>query len=217
MQKQLTISTILSIPILQLCTASVRNPLPTSCAPQRLRRKRVSIHLVCHCFFFSSFLFFFYLFFIFLNKFFPFEGMTTKFNQGMYSKMRAKKNEPLSNLDARTVRVVEKGVSVTPTTLDIETTKTASLATSTEEITLLRKKQRVADKGKNKADSRSSSVWDDVGLALARAQEAFTTEELRVFSGMSPNKVVGRHLHKLVQVVYLYKFILFFFIFFALF
>ena len=66
--------------------------------------------------------------------------MTTKFNQGMYSKMRAKKNEPLSNLDARTVRVVEKGVSVTPTTLDIETTKTASLATSTEEITLLRKK-----------------------------------------------------------------------------
>ena len=54
--------------------------------------------------------------------------------------MRAKKNEPLSNLDARTVRVVEKGVSVTPTTLDIKTIKTASLATSTEEITLLRKK-----------------------------------------------------------------------------
>ena len=134
----------------------------------------------------------------------------TKFNQGIYTKMRAKKNESLSNLGTKTVRVVEKRVFVTLTTLDTETTRIASLATSIEEITPFRKKQRVADKGKDKADSRSFSVWEDASLALARAQEIFTIEELRVFSGMSPNEVVGRHLHKLVQVVYLCKFILFY-------
>ena len=63
--------------------------------------------------------------------------MTTKFNQGMYARMRAKKNKSLSNLRARTVRVVEKGTSVTPTTpatLGRETMRTASLATLVEEI-----------------------------------------------------------------------------------
>ena len=63
-----------------------------------------------------------------------------KFNQGMYAKMRAKKKEPFSNLGKRVVHVVEKGVSVTPTTPIIETTRTASLATSVEEITPLQKK-----------------------------------------------------------------------------
>ena len=84
--------------------------------------------------------------------------MTTKFNQGMYTRMRAKKNKCLSNLGARAMRVVEKGVSVTPATLGTKMTRTASPATSVEEITLLQKKQRVADKGKDKADSRSSSI-----------------------------------------------------------
>ena len=60
-----------------------------------------------------------------------------KFNQGMYAKMKAKKNEPFSNLRRRVVRVVEKGVSVTPTTLVIKTSRTATLATSVEEITPL--------------------------------------------------------------------------------
>ena len=136
-----------------------------------------------------------------------------KFNQGMYAKMRAKKNEPLSTLRVRTVRIVKKGVSITPITPGTETTRIASLATSIEKIAPLRKKQCVANKGKNKADSRSSSVWDDAGLVLVRAQEAFTAEELKAFSGISSNEVVGRHLHKLVQVVYLCKFILSFFFF----
>ena len=60
-----------------------------------------------------------------------------KFNQGMYAKMRAKKNEPLSNLGKRTMRVVEKGVSVTLATPGTETTRIASSATSVEEITPL--------------------------------------------------------------------------------
>ena len=135
--------------------------------------------------------------FFFLNKCFPFARMIMKFNQGMYAKIRAKKKEPLSNLGKRVVRVMEKGVSVTPTTPIIETMRTASLGTSIEEITPLQKKQRVADNGKDKANSHSSRVWDDAGLALVRAQDAFTAEELRVFSSMSSNEVVG-HIHKLV-------------------
>ena len=92
-----------------------------------------------------------------------------KFNQWMYAKMRAKKKKLLSNLGKRTVHVVEKGVSITPAALVTKTTRTASPAISVEEITPLQKKQHVDDKGKDKVDSRLSSIWDDAGLALARA------------------------------------------------
>ena len=53
---------------------------------------------------------------------------------------------------------MEKGTFVTPVTFVLKVTRTASPATSVEEITLLPKRQRVADKGKKKADSHSSSV-----------------------------------------------------------
>ena len=56
------------------------------------------------------------------------------------------------------------------------------------------------------ADSRSFSIWDNVGLALTKAKDAFTVEELKVLSGMPSNKIVGRHIHKLVQVMYLCNF-----------
>ena len=64
-----------------------------------------------------------------------------------------------------------EGVSVTLTTPGTETTRIASPATSIEEITPLWKKPRVVNKGKDKADSRSSNVWDDTSLVLMRAQE----------------------------------------------
>ena len=76
----------------------------------------------------------------FFNECFPFAGMTTKFIQGMYARIRAKKNEPLSNLGAKTVRVMDKGASVTPATLatpGTKTTRTASSATLVEEIPLI--------------------------------------------------------------------------------
>ena len=47
--------------------------------------------------------------------------------------------------------------------------------------------------------------------------ETFTAEEMKVFSGSSPSELVGCHLHKLVQVMHLCKFILSFFSFFFLF
>ena len=161
----------------------------------------------------ATLLLFSFFFFFFLNKFFSSAEMTMRFNQGMYAKMRAKKNEPLSSLKKTTTCIMEKGVFVTPPTSVIEPLRIASPATLVEEIKPLRKKQCMDDKGKDKADFRLSSVFDDAGLALARAQEAFTTEELRVFYGMPSNEVVGCHIHKLVQVVYLCNFTLFFFFF----
>ena len=99
--------------------------------------------------------------------------MTTKFNQEMCAKMRSKKNEPQSNLGKRTVHVTGKGTPVTsaipiaPAVLSIETTRTTSPATSVEEITTLASERPcLIDKGKEKVDSRSSSVWDNEELAV---------------------------------------------------
>ena len=118
--------------------------------------------------------------------------------------MRAKKNEPLSNIGKRVVRVVEKGTLVTLVVSVPKAMRGASPAAFVEEITLCPKRQRVADKGKEKADSRSSSVWDNAGLALTRAQDAFIADDLKVLSGIHSNEIVGHHIHKLVQVMYLY-------------
>ena len=80
----------------------------------------------------------------------------------MYAQMKAKKNEPFSNLGAKTMPVMDKGASVTPATPatpSTERTRTASPATSIEEIIPLRnKRQCTGDKLKDKANSRSSSV-----------------------------------------------------------
>ena len=105
--------------------------------------------------------------------------MTTKFNQSMYTRIRAKKNEPLSNLGAKNVKVTNKCSSVTPATpatLGIETAMTASPTTSVEEIPPQQKRQRISDKEKEKANSCSSNVWGNSGVAMARAQEIFTAD-----------------------------------------
>ena len=76
----------------------------------------------------------------------------------MYTKMRAKKNEPLSNLEKKVVQVVEKGTSVTLVAFVPKATRVMSPATLVEEITPYLKRQRMANKGKEKTDSCSSSV-----------------------------------------------------------
>lgn len=94
--------------------------------------------------------------------------------------------------------MVEKGTLITPATSVPETTRAASPTTSMEEITPRLKRQRVADKGKKKVGFRLSGIWDDAGLALTRAQDAFTLKDLKVFLGMLSNEIVDRHIHKLV-------------------
>ena len=151
--------------------------------------------------------------------------MTTKFNKDIYTKMRLKKDEPLSNLGKRTVSVTGKGPPTTPGTLvapaiiGIKVTRIASLATSVEEIpTPTSKRPRLEGKGKEKADSRVSSIWDDAKLAMERAHGVVTAKDLKVFSGVPSNEVVARHIHRLVQVKYLCNFssspFFFFFFFF---
>lgn len=64
--------------------------------------------------------------------------------------MRAKKNELLSNLGTKGVRVMEKGIPVTTATLStpaIKSARTASPATSIEETPPQQsKRQRIEDK-----------------------------------------------------------------------
>ena len=139
--------------------------------------------------------------------------MTTKFNKDVYAKIRMKKGEPMSSLRKRTMHVTGKGPSVTPLAFvtpivsGTETVRTISLATSVEEIpTLASKRLQVTNKGKEKADSRSSSVWDDEGLAVERAHRTMTVEDLKVISGVSFNEVTTCHIHKLVQVTFLCNF-----------
>ena len=129
----------------------------------------------------------------------------------MYAKMRSKKNEPLSNLGKRTVRVTGKGpptissALVSLVVLSTETTRTAFPATSVEEIpTPISKRPRLTDK--EKVDSHPSSVWDDAGLAVERVHEVFTVEDLKIFLGVPSNEIMARHVHKIVQVVYLCNF-----------
>ncbi|XP_050265136.1 uncharacterized protein LOC126709091 [Quercus robur] len=134
--------------------------------------------------------------------------MTTKFNKDMYAKMRSKKDEPLSNLGKKVVRVTGKGPAPTPLSvvplIAPEATRTASPTASIEEIaTPGSKRQRLADKGKEKekADIRPSTIWDDERLAVDRAHEVVTPADLRALSDMSLNDIASLHVHKLVQVL----------------
>ena len=93
------------------------------------------------------------------------------------------------------------GYSVTPIVSDTEMARTASPTISVEEIPIpASKRSRVTDKGKEKADSRLSYVWDYERLAVERAHKAVTAEDLKVIPGVSFNEVVTRHVHKLVQI-----------------
>ena len=72
--------------------------------------------------------------------------MTTKFNKGIYAKMRSKKDKPLSNIGKKGVRVTGKGLSVTPvafaTTIvfGVETVRTASQPLQLKRFLLLLQK-----------------------------------------------------------------------------
>ena len=85
--------------------------------------------------------------------------MTTKFNKDMYAKIKGKKNEPLSSIGQKTLRITDKEKekekevaergSSTPT---LDEGRTASLAISIEEV-LAPKRRKTGDKGKEKVGS----------------------------------------------------------------
>ena len=121
--------------------------------------------------------------------------------------MRAKKDEPLSNIGKKAVRITGRGspavpaASVTSVASWVETTRTASPLTSIEELpTLASKRPHLLSKEKEKVDSRTSTIWSDDRLALDRAHGVITADDLKVFSEVPSNTVANRHVHRLVQV-----------------
>ena len=129
--------------------------------------------------------------------------MTTKFNKDMYARMRSKKDEPLSALGTKSVRITDRGIPILaalPSSPTFAPARVASPTLLVEELPPRNKRLRVGEKQKEKVDSRPSSVWDDAGVSMARAQDTFSADELKVFSGVPADDVARRHLHKLVQV-----------------
>ena len=84
--------------------------------------------------------------------------MMTKFNQKMYTRIKAKRNEPLSSLGKKMERVVKKGTPITSATSVPKATKATSTTTSLEELTPHPKRQRTLAKGKEKVGFQASSV-----------------------------------------------------------
>ena len=122
--------------------------------------------------------------------------------------MRSKKDEPLSSIGKKGVRVTGKGLSVTSVTsatsivFGVETVRTASPAILVEEIpTSSSKRLRTSGREKEKADSHLSTVWSDGGLAMDRAHRVVTAEDLKVLTGVPFNVVANQQVHKLVQVI----------------
>ena len=131
--------------------------------------------------------------------------MTTKFNKDMYAKMRSKKDKSLSSIGKNGVHVTGKGPSVTPVTSatpivsGVETVRTASPTTSVEGIpTRSSKRPHISGKEKEKANSHSSTIWGNEGLAMDRAHRVVTAENLKVFTGVLFNVFTNQQVHKLV-------------------
>ena len=163
-----------------------------------MKEKRVSIELVNIDPLAYTWIFFF-------NKCFLIVEMTIKFNKDIYAKMRSRKDEPLSSNGKKGVSVMGKGPSVTPVASatpivsGVKTASTVSLTTSVEDIpTPSSKRPCLTVMEKEKANSCLSTVWDDEGLAMEKAHEVVTVEDLKAFSGVPFNVVVNQHVHKLV-------------------
>ena len=129
--------------------------------------------------------------------------MMTKFNKDMYVRMRSKKDKPLSAIRTKSVRITNRG---TPILAELPSSPTSvpagvvSLISLVEELPPRNKRLRVGEKQKEKVDSRPSSIWDDAEVSVARAQDTFSADEMKVFSGVPADDVARHHLHKLVQV-----------------
>ena len=129
--------------------------------------------------------------------------MTTKLNKDMFARMRGKKDEPLSAIGTKSVRITDRGVlilSELPSSPTSAPTRGASPTPSVEEVPPRNKRLRAGEKQKEKVDSRPSCVWDDAGVSVARAQETFSADEFKVFFGVPADDVARPHLHKLMQV-----------------
>ena len=127
--------------------------------------------------------------------------MTTKFNKDMYARMRNKKDEPLSAIGTKSIRITDRGAPILvalPSSLTSIPAGATSPTLSVEELTPRNKRLRVGEKQKEKVDSKPSSIWDDAGVSVVKAQDILSVDEMKLFSGVLADNVARRHLHKLV-------------------
>ena len=85
--------------------------------------------------------------------------MTTKFNKDMYTRMRGKKEEPLSAIGTEPVRITDRGVpilSALPSSPTLASARGASPTPSVKEVPPRNKRLRAGEKQKDKVDSRPS-------------------------------------------------------------
>ena len=90
--------------------------------------------------------------------------------------------------------MAERGSS-TPT---LDKRRTTSPVVSLEEVPTL-KKRKTGYKGKEKM---GSTIWADVDVAMTRANELLTPEEIKEISLVPSHEMVSQHVHKLVQVIF---------------
>ena len=137
--------------------------------------------------------------------------MTSKFNKEMYAKIKGKKNEPLSAIGQRVLRITDKEkeketVERVSSTLapDLDEGQAASPDVSIEEVVRPLKERKMGAKGKEKV---SFSVWEDTGVAMDCVNELLTPREMKEISSVPSHEMVSRHVHKLVQVIVLLLFL----------
>ena len=137
--------------------------------------------------------------------------MTSKFNKEMYAKIKGKKNEPLSAIGQKVLRITDKEkeketverVSSTPAP-DLDEGQTTSPDVSIEEVVRPLKKRKTRAKGKEKV---SFNVWEDTGVAMDCVNELLTPREMKEISSVPSHEMVSCHIHKLVQVIVLLLFL----------
>ncbi|KAL0001016.1 hypothetical protein SO802_014797 [Lithocarpus litseifolius] len=118
--------------------------------------------------------------------------MMTKFNQEFYARIKGKKNEPLSSLGQRRLRLTDKerekqkeATEKGSSTPVLDEGRAASPALSVEEISPRHKKRKTSDKE----------------TILARANEVITSDEMKEIFEVPSYEMVNCHVHKLVQVL----------------
>ena len=75
--------------------------------------------------------------------------MTSKFNRNMYARMRGKKDEPLSALGTKSVRITDRGVLILvalPSSPTLAPARGASPTPSVEEVPPRNKRLRAREK-----------------------------------------------------------------------
>ena len=98
---------------------------------------------------------------IIINKCSLLAEMMMKFNKDMYARMRNKKDEPLSAIGTKSVRITDRSAPILVALPSSPTAMTAGMASPTpsvEELTPRNRRLRVGDKQKEQVDSRPSSI-----------------------------------------------------------